>query len=729
MSHHRLLLGVATLALTLPVAPVQAHGPADAPAPVEAQPLDTAAADRATPGRDIVVTAPFRQSEADVLAGTTIVSGEELERSLRPTIGETLTRQPGVSATSFGPNASRPVLRGFQGERIRILTDGIGSIDVSNTSVDHAVAINPLIAERVEVLRGPSALLFGSSAVGGVVNVIDTRIPRSIPEKGYRLAGNATYGSAATERSGSAATDVAIGDQFVVHADGSYLKTDNLKIGGYALSREQRARALASAALPPQPAEAGEESIDFAANAAIRGRLPNTASETWNVGVGGALITEGGSLGLSYSHYDSLYGVPVRYATAPGQEQEAPRIKLKQDRVDLRAEVNTGGEIFDKIRLRAAMADYQHGELEENGEVGTQFFNQGLEGRLELVQADRGGWLGASGVQFFNRRFDVEGEEAFLPRNETSQVGLFTLQQFNLGDFRAEAGARYETTNVDARTLQGDARFFQGGRHFEAVSASLGASYALADGIRLGLNGSRTERAPAAEELFANGAHAGTQAYELGNPNFRLEKSWGLEATMHAHHPNWSFDASAYYNWFSNYIYDSQVASSVCQAAAAPSGRTVDLPCFQYNQADARYYGLEAQGSATLARIGGTRINADLLGDWVHATVVDTSPVPRIPPLRLLGGLEAQSDRVTARAEVEHSFKQDRVAPFETATRGFTLVNASVAFKPFGVDNATSLILSANNIFDVNARRHASVLKDFAPLSGRDLRATLSFKL
>ncbi|WP_416194298.1 TonB-dependent receptor [Sphingomonas mollis] len=719
-----LLAGTALLAIHTPAS---AEGPAvDASVTPTATAAEPVQAER---GGEIVVTAPFQQSEADVLSGTSIMTGEELQRALRPTIGETLARLPGVSATSFGPNASRPVLRGFQGERIRVLTDGIGSIDVSNTSVDHAVAINPLIAERVEVLRGPSALLFGSSAVGGVVNVIDTRIPRSVPEAGYRVGGNLTYGSAANERSGGAAGDVALGEGFVVHADGSYLKTDDLKIGGYALSRQQRAASLTTAALPPQPVEPGEDAIDFAGNAAIRGRLPNTASETWNVGVGAALIRDGGNIGISYSRYDSLYGVPIRYATEQGQEQEAPRIDLKQDRVDLRAEVATGGGFLDRIRLRAAMANYTHSELEPSGEVGTTFKNQGLEGRLEFVQANHGGWLGASGVQVFNRRFDVEGDEAFLPRNETSQVGLFTLQQYSMGAFRAEAGARYETTSVDARTIVGDDRFFSGGRDFHAVSGSLGASYEVAPDIRIGLNGSRTERAPSAEELFANGPHAGTQSYELGNPNFRLEKSWGLEATLHAHRENWSFDAAAYYNWFSNYIFDNQVDPVTCETAAAPSGRTVDLPCFQYAQADARYYGLEAQGNVRLATLAGYRINADLLGDWVHARIVDQGPVPRIPPMRLLGGLEAQGDRLTARAEVEHSFEQDRVTQFETPTNGFTLVNASLALKPFGATNRTTLTLSANNIFDVNARRHVSFLKDFAPLSGRDLRATLSFHL
>ncbi len=707
------LLGAATLALT-PSAFAQT---ASAPSPAKSA---------QTADEEIVITAPFRQGEDDLLQGTSVVTGEALQRDLRPTIGETLARQPGVSATSFGPSASRPILRGFQGERIRVLTDGIGAIDVSNTSVDHAVVIDPLLAERVEVLRGPSALLFGSSAIGGVVNVIDTRIPRSVPEKGYRVNAIGTYGSAANERSIGGAADVALGGKFVLHADGSYTKTDDLKIPGYVLSGPARAQALATAAQPqPAPDPDAEEPIDFAANAALRGRLPNSASETWTAGVGASIITDTGSLGVSYSHYDSLYGIPVRYATELGQEQEAPRLDIAQDRFDLRGEVETGGGFLERIRARAGYASYRHFELEDTGEIATRFYNKGLEGRLELVQAEHDGWRGVSGVQYFNRRFDVQGEEAFLPKNRTGQFGVFTLQQIDLGQFRAEGGLRYERTQLTADTLVDDLRFFSGKRSFDAVSGSVGASLGVAPGVRIGLNLSRTERAPSGEELFANGAHAGTQAYELGNPDFKLEKSWGIEATVHANGDGFHFDASAYYNWFSNYIFESQVAQSVCQAAADPSGREVEFPCFQFQQADARYYGFEADASVRLARIGGYAVNLDLLGDYVHANVVDRGPVPRIPPLRLLGGLELQSDRLTARAEVEHVFEQDRIAAFETPTSDYTLVNASIAFRPWGKDSKTSILLSANNIFDVEARRHTSFLKDFAPLAGRDFRASL----
>ncbi len=714
------LAGVALAVLSATAAQAK-EPPAPAEAP-EGQARTAAPADQPT---EVIVTGVVAHSERDVLSGTSVLSGAELTRNLLPTIGDTLARQPGVSATSFGPNASRPVLRGFQGDRIRVLTDGIGSIDVSNTSVDHAVVINPLLAQRIEVLRGPAALLYGSSAVGGVVNVIDTRIPRIVPEKGYTLDTISTYGSAANERSVGGSANVALGKQFVVNANGSYSRTDDLRIGGFALTPERRAEALASVGLPQQVAP-GEEPIDFAANAAIRGRLPNTASETWTAGVGGALVTDRGTLGISYGHYNSFYGLPIRYATQPGQEQEGPRLDIRQDRIDLRGEVDTDGAFIKTLRLRAGYAAYRHAELEPDGAVGTTFFNKGVEARLEIIQARRGAWLGASGVQFSNREFNVIGDEAFVPRNATAQTGIFTQQQLDFGRFKAEAGARYEWTDLSSRAEIGDLRYFRGERNFGAFSGAVGASYGLSDAVRIGLNLSRTERAPSAEELFSNGAHAGTQAYELGNPNFRLEKSWGLEATFHAHGDGYSFDASAYYNWFSNFISDNQTDQAVCEAAAAPSGRDVDLPCFQLTQGDARYYGFEASGSVKVAQLGAYAINVDALGDYVNATLTNRGPAPRIPPARVLGGIEAQSDRLSGRIEVEHVFPQGRLAPFETRTRDFTLVNFSAEFKPFS-DKQTTLTLSANNLFDVDARRHASFLKDFAPLPGRDIRVTVRF--
>jgi iron complex outermembrane receptor protein len=255
-------------------------------------------------------------------------------------------------------------------------------------------------------------------------------------------------------------------------------------------------------------------------------------------------------------------------------------------------------------------------------------------------------------------------------------------------------------------------------RSFDSVSASLGAAYEIAHGIRIGLNGSHSQRAPSAEELFANGPHAGTQSFEIGDPALGKEKSWGLEGTLNVDGDGYSLTASLFRNWFDGYIFEARTG-------AVEDG----LPVFQIGQADARYAGIELEGSVRVARIGGFAINLDGVADYVRATILAVGPAPRIPPLRLMGGIEAQSDRLQGRVEVEWTDGQDRLAPGETATDGFTLVNASVSWKPLPTLPNTSVTLSANNLFDVDARRHASFLKDVAPLAGRDIRlsARLSF--
>jgi iron complex outermembrane receptor protein len=689
-----------------PEATADAQATADpAPAPTRAP---ATAADVTDPHADhtqaIVVTG-FRRNREDILSGTSVVSGVELIRELRPTIGETLARQPGVSATSFGPNASRPVLRGFQGERVRVLTDGIGSLDASNTSVDHAVAVNPLTAERIEVLRGPGALLFGSSAIGGVVNVIDARIPRRVPDETVHAEGILTYGSASDERSANATVDVPLGGGFVFHADGNYTKTDDLRTGGYILSRELREEAAAS----------GDPDVRELAN--LRGRLPNTAAETSDIAVGAAWISGENNIGFSVNRYDSLYGVPVRFSLEPGAEAEAPRIDVKQTRADVRAEFDTGSGFIDTARFRAGYSDYRHDELEESGEIGTTFLTKGAEARFELVQSTRNGFGGGFGVQYFRRHLDVIGEEKFLPENRTSQFGIFALENYEAGPWRAEIGARYERQRVSAEA-DSDLGNAAMRRSFNAWSGSVGGSYELTHGVRIGLNGSHTQRAPSAEELFANGPHAGTQSFEIGDPNLSKEKSWGIEGTLSASGDGYSLSASVFRSWFDNYIFEQRTGEI-----------EDDLPVFQIGQADARYFGVELEASARVAQIGGFAINLDAIADYVRATIDSAGPAPRIPPFRLLGGIEAQSDTLQGRIEVEQTFEQDRLAEFETRTPGFTMVNASVSWKPFEAHRNTSLTLSANNIFDVEARRHASFLKDVAPLAGRDIRLTarLSF--
>lgn len=690
-----------TLALVLLSQPARAEDP-----PVAA---DTAGQDSFHDHRDadIVVTAPMRTSRLDTLSGVAVLKAEELTAALRPSIGDTLAHTAGVTSTSFGPTASRPVLRGMQGERVRLLTNGIGSIDVSNTSADHAAVVNPLLAERIEVLRGPQSLLYGSSAIGGVVNVIDGRIPNRIPDEAVHLSALASYASAAQERSLSAAGDVPLGGGWVAHADASYFKSDDVRIGGYALTPALRAEALATSLLPVDPLS----DVDFAANAALRGTLPNTASRTWSAAGGLAYINDTGSIGVAYSHFDSLYGVPLRLATQLGQAQEAPRMAQKQDRIDARAEIRTQGPLIDAVSFRFGFADYSHAEIDPAGVVGTRFFNKGMEARLELKQAKRGGWSGITGAQFVRRDFDVIGDEAFLPRNSTGQFGLFTMQQFDTGSVRIEAGARWEHAQLDARPLPAQTQFFAGSRRYDAWSGAIGASLELAPEWRLGINLSRTERAPAGEELFANGPHAGTSAFEIGDTALAKENARSVEAILRGKGHGYSFELSAYHTWFGNFIFERRTG-------AVEDG----LPVFQISQADARLYGFEAEAKVTLARLGGWTVQADGLADYVHATITGHGPAPRIPSLRMLGGLALESTHFDLRGEVEHVTAQNRVAPFETATPAYTMVNAELAWRPWGNARPLSLVLSANNLFDVSARRHASFLKDYAPLAGRDIR-------
>jgi len=669
---------------------------------------------------EIIITAPYVRS-LDILGNISVVEGDELARDLRGQIGESLTRQPGVSATSFAPGASRPVLRGFQGERIRVLNDGIGSIDVSNTSADHGVTIDPLTVERVEILRGPAVLLFGSQAIGGAVNVFDRRIPRAVPKDHLHIDAIAGYGTAADDRSAGASFDIALTPKLVAHVDASWRKTNDLDIGGFTLSPELRTEILALAAEEQAEGEL-EEAAELRETAAQRGRVNNSASRTWTASGGLAFIDEGGQLGIALSHYDSRYGVPTRpgldhghedasvageaVSAAAGEEgEELVTIGLQQWRVDVRGEVELGDGFFEKLRLRGAFANYEHTEF-EGDEVGTVFTNDGIEARVELTQADRNGWRGASGLQFFHRDFNAVGAEAFVPRNLTEQLAIFTLQEWTLGALGIEAAARYEATSVVANPLAIK-------RDFGAFSAALGASYDIGERSKISVSVSRAVRAPSGEELFSDGPHIATQAFEIGDPDFTKEKSWGAEASVKLRGDRFSLALTGYANWFDGFIF-----------ADATGDEQDDLPVFRYRQQDARVWGFEAEASARVAQFAGFNLNTDLVADMTRAKIKDGDFVPRIPAMRVLGGMELQGKQFDLRGEVEWTDDQNRAAAFENPTKGFTLVNASVAWRPLADRDGLTLMVSANNIFDVNARRHASFTKDFVPLSGRDLRVS-----
>lgn len=666
----------------------------------------------------IVVTAPYLD-RLDILAGTSVLTGDKLTNDLRGQIGDSLTKLPGISSTSFAPGSSRPVLRGFQGPRVRVLTDGIGALDASNTSVDHAVTIDPLTAQSIEVLRGPAVLLFGGDAIGGAVNVIDKRIPRDVPDEAFHIDAIAGYGSAANDYSIGGSLDVPLSDTLVFHVNGAYRDTGDTDISGFVLAPELRADVLAQVA---EETEEGnlEEAAELAETADQRGTIANTASRTVSAATGLAYIGEGGNIGFSVSYYDTNYGVPARPGAEHGhgeeggeeeEEEEGPvTIDLEQIRVDLRAGVNLGDGFFESLNLRAGYSDYEHTEF-EGVEVGTVFTVEGIEARAELVQNERNGWRGVIGTQLLARDFNAIGAEAFVPKNSVESIALFTIQEIDLGNFEVEVAGRYDSTDISSNIVNFD-------RSFDSLSGALGFAYAPDDSaLKVGVNLSRSERAPSPEELLSNGPHIATQAFEIGNPNFTTEKSWGGELYARWSSEDIQLSATVFANLFDDYIFETETG-------AEEDG----LPVFQFFQQDATYYGVEASASFVVGRAGGFEFVADGVADFVRAKIRnDGGPVPRIPPLRLLGGIGAKSDSIDLRAELEWSDSQNRVSVFETPTSSFTMVNASAAWRPLGKNGGVTLLASANNIFDVNARRHASFTKDFVPLAGRDIRVSAKF--
>jgi iron complex outermembrane receptor protein len=672
---------------------------------------------QADAGGNIIVSASGVR-ELDVLAGTNVLEAREIQRDMvTGQIGDLLTKLPGVSATSFAPGSSRPVLRGQQGERVRVLLDGVGTADVSNTSVDHATSIEPITVERIEVLRGPAVLLYGSQAIGGAVNVIDKRIPTRMPDEDFHFDGFAGVDSATNLRTGAASLDVGLTNNLVFHVDGSWRQTGNMEIGGFQLSPELRDELLEEAAEKDADGEP-DEAAEFREAAAQRGFVPNSDMESWTVNAGLGLILGESTFGAAIGYYDTNYGVIKRPGLKKehggdegGEEEEKKeenvRIDLQQFRADFKGDIFLGEGTFERLKLRVGYSDYTHTEFEGPGEVGTVFDAASIEARAELVQKESGMLRGATGVQFLHRDFSAVGAEAYVPPNLTDQLAVFTLQEFGTGPLQIEAAARAEFTNVEAQTLGIQ-------RDYDTFSGALGLVYEGIEGVRIGINGSRAERAPSAEELFSNGPHIATQAFEIGDADLDTETAWGLEAYARGSIGAGTFNLTAYRQWFGNYIF-----------LEGTGAEEDDLPVFQYLQQDADFWGVEADISYPIIDTEGFRLLTDLRASYVEAELADGTAVPRIPPLSLLGALEAQTGAFDVRGEVQWFGEQDRVTSFETATDSFTLVNALIAWRPLASNQNVTLQVAADNIFDVNGRRHASFTKDFVPLVGRNFRASV----
>lgn len=632
-----------------------------------------------------VHASPLGAVSDELAAPAASLSGHELYENRQNTLGETLKSLPGVSASSFGPNASRPVMRGLDADRVRIMQNGVGTLDASSLSFDHAVAIDPFIIEQVDVIRGPAALRYGGNPIGGVVNAIDHRIPKEAID-GATGRGELSFGGAGNQKNGAAMIDAGNG-VLTLHADVYRRESDDLDIPGYAVSREKSQRD-------------GTPRTD-------RGRLVNSSAEADGGALGASLNFEHGYAGIAYSRFNNLYGTVA---------EPDVRIDQNSDRWDFASEINNLDLPINRLQFKLAYTDYMHRELED-GSVATTFMNKGLGGSLEAGHGTDGELSGVFGLQFQHADFSALGEEAFVPSNQTETRALYIYEELPLtlrrnGDLKLSLAGRAE--HADIRSDGGGNFGPAQSASFRPNSLAAGLSYALDPYWTLSGNLSHSERAPSYFELFANGAHIATGQVEVGDPGLDEERSNGVEAALGWKAGTSSFRLSAYYNRFSNYI-SLQNSGNMVEVEPGeffPEARFMAVP--------AVFKGVEAEGKFRIYDGNGT-LDMRLRGDYVHATDSESDePLPRIAPLQLAMGLDYAIGRFGSQLDVLHAFDQHRTARNELDTDGYTQVDLTLSYQLPSRFHLEAFV-RGSNLLDEEIREHTSFLKDVAPLGGRAL--------
>jgi iron complex outermembrane receptor protein len=658
----RKLLSVSILAALVPCGVRAQAAPADADG---------------TPQLDeVTVTAdPLAQPGDELFQPVEVLAGSELDEARQSTVGATVEKLPGVQSSYFGPGVGRPIIRGLDGARVQVLGDGLSSLDVSTVSVDHAVSVDPYLADQIEILKGPATLLYGSGAIGGVVNVVDGRIPKQ-PVEGF--SGRAELRATGVDdgQGGVARVDAGNG-RFALHADYARRSGEDYDAPG-------------------------------------RGSIENTQSDTTSRAFGAAITGERGHVGMAVSAYDNAYGIPpeaeeedtdlalVGRGSGKGGEGEGPvELRMDQQRVDFDAMLRDPLPGLESLGARIGRNDYEHEEvLLESGEVGTRFLNDAVEGRIEAVHAPLGAWRGAIGLQSSRREFEAIGDEAFVPASETSDLGVFLVERATFGAFGVELGARLDRQDIDVDvgpTLEHD-----------ATSLSVATKWDFAEGWHLAANLDRAERAPSAEELLSDGPHEATGSFEIGDPTLDVEASSQIEVGIHFHGDRVRAELAAYDNRFDDFIF-------LADTDLEEDG----LPVRLWTQADARFRGFEAEVEATVADTAWGRLDASAFGDRVSGSLRDGGNLPRIAPARFGISLDWTYDAVRASASATRYADQDRTAALESATPGYTLVDAQVSWAFDLGDADGELFLAGRNLTDREARVHTSLLKDRAPLPGR----------
>jgi iron complex outermembrane receptor protein len=650
---------------------------------------DGAAAPSSSSLPAVVITGdPLRSGT--VTMPSSILQGEPLVMRRGSTLGETLEHLPGVASSYFGPNANRPVIRGQDGDRIRLLDNGGASVDASALSADHAATLDPMVVERVEVLRGPAALLYGGGAVGGVVNIIDNRIPRA-PLSDPEGSVSARFGGPARERSASALVESGA-EGFAVHADAFRRRTDDLRVPSF-----------------DRPIDGGSDRRD---------RVRNSASEAEGGALGGGWVGRRGHLGASVDTYRNDYGTVA---------EEEVTIRMRRDKWALDGEARDLGGPIVTVRGRVGFTQYDHREF-EGSEVGTTFDSRGTDTRFEFEHAPvtlpSGPLRGVVGVQTEATRFSAVGEEAFVPDTRSRQAALFVVEELTAGRLSFQAGGRIERASVRSEgDADGEARFGPSDRRrFDILSAAVGSAFRANDDWRFTAHVAYTERAPTFYELYANGVHVATAAYERGDADAEKEKGVNVDLGAEWTHGDHRIRAGVYAARYANYI------------ALLPTGdpdfvndEGEAFPIYAFDGVPARLWGAELETQWRLP-IERQRVDLDARFDMARAVNRDTGdPLPRLPPSRATVGALARSGPWSVRLEVVHAARQSRVPAGDTATPSHTLVNGWVGHE-FGARGADGLVfVKFNNVTDELAYNAASAtnVRRLAPLPGRGVMAGL----
>lgn len=639
---------------------------------------------------EVVISAtPLHQSALETAQPAIVLSGDALTRLVSLSIGETLSSQPGITGTWFGPVASRPVIRGQGGPRVQMLTDGMSTLDVSSISDDHAVSVDPLIARSVEVIKGPGTLMFGNSAVGGVVNVDTGRIATKPLEQALSGAIELRGDSATEERSGAARLDASAGS-FVLHADGFRRSSEDIRIPGHALSQRL-------------VEELAGEGVEDPVNP--RGRVFGTDGETEGGALGASWVGSRGHLGLSASRHESDYGTPGPETQADGS---SVRIGMQQDRYDLSGSYSDPLPGITELHVGASHVDYEHQEFEPDGEAGTLFSQDGTELRASM-EHEIGAWRGALGVQYRDVDFDAVGEEAFIPANSTRNVGLFLYEERPIGAVQLELGVRYERQDIDPVADSG-----YESREGDGLSGSAGLLWKISSDYSASVNLTQARREPDATELFADGLHVALARFELGDASLGAETTRTADLAFRRLNGALTWTLSAYYSEYDGYIY------------AQPTGEYFDdegelFPIVQYRQRDARFYGVEAELLSTLYERDASTLSLRVVGDYVHARLDGGAALPLMPPWKLGAELQFERSAWQGSVSVFQYADHDDVAENELPTDGYTLVDAQLSWRARLASGDLSLFCKGSNLADEEIRRSTSPVKDYAPLPGRSV--------